>query len=518
MAVSLILAWLALASPATAATTYRVTRPDESPLTCTTNNCSLRAAVNAVNAGSGGDTILLAADTYTLVDDAITISKDVEIAGVGARASTITTSGSSHRIMVIGADVELRDLRLTGARVTADGAAATVNAGHKLTVRRVGVDNNVAWGSAGSAFGGGFNVLGTLDVVDSVMSGNAADPPVSGASWGGAVATRAGGTSTITNSTIAGNKADTGSSTGNGGGLYTAASGTTTVVSSTVAGNSALSPTPSDTPRGGNIYNQGTTTLRNTIVSGGAAAQGAENCFGAIASLGYNIAATDECALSGPGDRQGLDPALGALANNGGPTDTMAIATTSPAFDGAPAAGCPATDQRGIARPQGVGCDIGAFEAEVAVVVEQPTPPLPDPIPDVTALAASPPTFVLGNFLPAASQRRRVGTTLLFTLSEPAMTTLTFAQSRPGRRIGGRCVKPRRGNRRRPRCKRTVTAGSRTFQLAAGERRIRFSGRLSRRKRLRPGRYGLIVRAVDASGQASEPERTRIRALGPRPR
>jgi hypothetical protein len=60
-----------------------------------------------------------------------------------------------------------------------------------------------------------------------------------------------------------------------------------------------------------------------------------------------------------------LDPA--GLQDNGGPTKTIALQLGSPAIDAAVAANCPATDQRGIARPQGPGCDIGAFELEVAV-------------------------------------------------------------------------------------------------------------------------------------------------------
>jgi hypothetical protein len=58
------------------------------------------------------------------------------------------------------------------------------------------------------------------------------------------------------------------------------------------------------------------------------------------------------------------NPRLGALAQNGGPTKTMAIGPGSPAIDKVPAsgAGCPSTDQRGVKRPQGRACDIGAFE------------------------------------------------------------------------------------------------------------------------------------------------------------
>jgi hypothetical protein len=57
-----------------------------------------------------------------------------------------------------------------------------------------------------------------------------------------------------------------------------------------------------------------------------------------------------------------VDPKLGSLADNGGPTLTMALLPGSPAIDAGSAVGAPATDQRGVARPQGPGVDIGAFE------------------------------------------------------------------------------------------------------------------------------------------------------------
>ena len=59
------------------------------------------------------------------------------------------------------------------------------------------------------------------------------------------------------------------------------------------------------------------------------------------------------------------DPKLAPLANNGGSTETMALmlGVGSSAIDTGINSGCPATDQRGVTRPQGVRCDIGAFEA-----------------------------------------------------------------------------------------------------------------------------------------------------------
>ena len=63
------------------------------------------------------------------------------------------------------------------------------------------------------------------------------------------------------------------------------------------------------------------------------------------------------------------DPQLGALADNGGGTSTMALPNASPAVGAGNNATCPATDQRGVARRQGARCNIGAFELVLALAL-----------------------------------------------------------------------------------------------------------------------------------------------------
>ena len=100
-----------------------------------------------------------------------------------------------------------------------------------------------------------------------------------------------------------------------------------------------------------------TTTLQNTIV----ASNDLPNCSSAGAHVngGQDISFGDATC---PGAN--VDPLLAALADNGGPTMTQALEPNSPALDAVPAtgAGCAATDQRGVSRPQGTACDIGAYE------------------------------------------------------------------------------------------------------------------------------------------------------------
>jgi len=94
------------------------------------------------------------------------------------------------------------------------------------------------------------------------------------------------------------------------------------------------------------------------------AANDGDNCAAlpANASLGHNLSDDGACVFTAPGDRVKVNAKLGPLAANGGPTLTHALLDGSPAIDAGDAANCPATDQRGISRPQGPACDIGAFE------------------------------------------------------------------------------------------------------------------------------------------------------------
>jgi len=157
-----------------------------------------------------------------------------------------------------------------------------------------------------------------------------------------------GGTLTVTNSTFSSNSATY------GGGIAHSSTGTVNVVNSTFSGNSA-------TDSGGAIRNYGTLTVSNTILANSTAGG---NCSGAITNGGNNL---DDGATCGWGAANGsmssANPQLGALADNGGPTQTMALLAGSPAINGvaynAPN-GCPATDQRGYARSG--ACDIGAYE------------------------------------------------------------------------------------------------------------------------------------------------------------
>jgi len=163
-----------------------------------------------------------------------------------------------------------------------------------------------------------------------------------------------GGTATINNSTISGNTARYGS----GGGIDSG--GTATINNSTISGNTAQYAS--------GIY--GTATIQNSIVANNSGG----NCSGTLTSKGYNLSGDNTCNFNNIGDLNNTDPMLGPLQNNGGPTQTMALSSGSPAIDAGRPSGCTdgqghllTTDQRGKPRhdtEDSGGCDMGAYERQ----------------------------------------------------------------------------------------------------------------------------------------------------------
>jgi hypothetical protein len=151
-----------------------------------------------------------------------------------------------------------------------------------------------------------------------------------------------------------------------GGGLYHT-NGTVILVNSTLASNMVdrlvwETPFPKElNPVGGSnlASTNGTATLRNTILAYGGTNG---NSWGTITDGGFNMSSDGSANFSGGASFNFTDPKLGPLADNGGPTLTMALLPESPAIDFGGSAGSPSTDQRGFSRPYGAGVDIGAFE------------------------------------------------------------------------------------------------------------------------------------------------------------
>jgi hypothetical protein len=205
-----------------------------------------------------------------------------------------------------------------------------------------------------AAYGGGIIAFGTVTITDSTLSGNSA-------AHGGGIYLEAGAL-TVTNSTLSGNSAD-GDFDG-GGGIFING-GMATITSSTLSGNLAPSTSGGGIALSGGNY----ASLRDTILAGNSASA-SPDLYGPLQSLGHNLIG-DGTGGSGydPTDLVGtssnpIDPKLGPLQDNGGPTFTMALLPGSPAIDAGDPTDAPMWDQRGPGYPRVVNgmIDIGAFE------------------------------------------------------------------------------------------------------------------------------------------------------------
>ncbi|MFO7537978.1 MAG: CSLREA domain-containing protein, partial [Chloroflexota bacterium] len=292
-----------------------------------------------------------------------------------------------------------RTATLLVERVTINGNSAAVG-DNGLSGLGGGLTNNVFSGAASGA--------GIVTIRDSVISDNQA---TNGGGIGNTPATATGPVMmqlTVENSAITGNTASgNGVQTGNGGGIASL-DGTFTMINSTISGNTAAGTAgaPSVSGLGGamligsqalpnNVTLVANTIANNTAVTGvsgiaHASLGGATtaqfknniiagnvglNCFnngGTMTSLGYNLEATDSCGFNQASDLVNTDPLLGGLTADGD-TYVHPLMGGSPAIDAGSctdANGDPILfDQRGMSRPQGAACDIGAYEKAESVTI-----------------------------------------------------------------------------------------------------------------------------------------------------
>ncbi|MBV9766825.1 MAG: hypothetical protein JOZ48_18415 [Acidobacteriaceae bacterium] len=317
------------------------------------NTCNEAALLSALG---GGGAVTFDCDGTIVLTSAIPILTSTSIDGSGHRI--VISGGGGVQIFTVPVGVSLTIKKLTLAHgFSATFGGAIFNEGTVVVSRGKFLENTATF------LGGAIFNLGTLTVSTSTLSRNNA--PDSG---GGAILND--GIATITDSTFSHNSGNSGAaidnSAGNldvinctfyrntatdiGGGILN--DDTTKVVNSTFAKNDALD--------GGGVDNDsGELTLLNSIVAKSAGG----NCSGVVIHGGGNLSSDESC----PGAHD-EDPRLGPLQFNGGPTHTMALEAGSPAIDASIEAYCPATDQRGVPRPQGSRCDIGAYERALAPV------------------------------------------------------------------------------------------------------------------------------------------------------
>lgn len=373
-------------------------RPGDGTCAGDAGGCTLRAAVQEADAAGGASTITVPAGRFRLtirpvpeagsildMDAAngdLDLNADITIRGAGA-GRTIVDGGGIDRVFETGpaVDAHLIDLTITGGDSTAGGSQEIDLGGGILNKSGITLDRVELTGNTADGGGGMFSIPLTSPVVrDSLITGNTATE-------GGGLRIDSG--ATIVNTTITGNRLVTippeslarkpvgivvplvDEISGYGGGIDHRGGALLTIVNSTITANHAIkgggglgagqaySPVSEDLPLGH-------VELRNTIIAGNTSASGPLDCRTdqvRFDSLGHNVDTDGSCFLDGPADRPRTDPLLAPLSDNGGPLRTQALRPGSPAIDAADAAACPKADARGVARPQGAGCDIGAFEA-----------------------------------------------------------------------------------------------------------------------------------------------------------
>ncbi len=362
--------------------------------TVVSDNNAYTANSNAVGGGINNDGIMTLTNCTVTRNSATTVSghamagaihngsENSSLPGTGTM-TFINTTVSDNTALDYGGiwnagELTLLNSTVAGNRATDGDAGAIFNNNNgTVTLRESTLSDNTATIRGGAIYAYG----GTITIEDSTLSNNLSDD------MAGGIMASVGATLTISNSTISGNSCHS-----RGGGIMTNGLETSTIIiNSTLSGNSAS--------QGGGIYNYSPLTLNHVTFSGNSADEGSNlwvvnhlrgatqmtstliangltssNCFCSgdlslyLTDGGYNLADDDSCSLTNPTSMPNIDPLLDpVLADNGGFSETHALMEGSPAIDAIPdgANGCGdsiLSDQRAIVRPQGDGCDIGAYE------------------------------------------------------------------------------------------------------------------------------------------------------------
>lgn len=373
--------------------------------TDTDGKTSLREAVALANGSINAavqitfDPVVFAsAQTIVLTLGELAPTRSMDFVGP---AAGVTVDGNANgRILNLGAtgtgDFALSNMTLTNGKATTGAGGAVFAGDDNFSLTNGAITKSIAAAGPGGGIGNS-GAGGTWTFTNSTISGNSASGNGGGVYWftsgtlvmtgctvSGNTAGGTGGgiynfsnTANIVNSTISGNKSGIGGGGGGsgGGGIQMNSGCNVNISNSTITGN--------DGTAAGGIYRaNGTLTLSSTIVAGNmrggsATSDGADLKAGAAISVAGNnnligvMDAANNITLTGTDNLTGttatpLDAKLGALADNGGPTQTHALLSGSPAINkGNNAAGL-TTDQRGISRVIGSAADIGAYELQAA--------------------------------------------------------------------------------------------------------------------------------------------------------
>jgi hypothetical protein len=383
----------------------------------TTADSGVGSLRDTIVSAAPGDTITfsstLIGQTITLTSGHLVIDKDLTVTGLGAALLTVSGNRTSRIFDIAsGATVTIAHLSVvngkpqssdpfldppTGGGIRNAGTLTIANCiianneasygggidsninstgGNRssaLTLTNTTVRDNKAGTSGGglssvaSSYDGGRSTA-TVQIANSTFSGNSAQYAFGGAILGGTATGTSGMNLTVTNSTFAGNNA------AKGGGIYFL--GYATATAATLTNLTLKANYSTQSGDGGGLHIEAgapVVNVRNTIL-----AQNANRNIvaspGSVVSQGYNISddASGASFLTSLGDLNDSDPKLIGTTpqENGGPTRTFLLSADSPALNHVPTAGanCPATDQRGVARPSGSKCESGAVELAPSVL------------------------------------------------------------------------------------------------------------------------------------------------------
>ena len=346
--VSCLLLWTA--SPAAWAAT----------ITVCASGCNQPTIGAAINAANPGDTIMIGSGTYY---ETLVISKNLTLHGAGATLTIIDGQVFTTPVTVpTGVTAELDSVTVQDGRrpglvgilvqgsltladsIVTENALGILNSGGTLNVLRTTISNNVdqTYGAAG-IFN---NLAGTTTVFDSTITGNYGE-------WGGGLGLSSGSIA-LSNSTLSGDSAIGGSEV-----YFSNANG-----ASVQLGNSTIVNTTQQPSISGLSGTTNTLIFNNSIF---VSQSGIPNCLTSVnlLSLGHNLSSDASCGLTEPTDIVNSPYAnLGPLQVNApGTTATQALLPGSAAIDyGDCSGGFVVNDERGVSRPQGGSCDIGAHE------------------------------------------------------------------------------------------------------------------------------------------------------------
>jgi hypothetical protein len=379
------------------ATTSIALAGDVSLTDCESGDLQRPAAAPALVLDGGGFTITQTCAGFRVIADrgsGLTL-RNVTITG-GTQTGTAVATDLGGGIYEATGSLTLDHVTVTHNQVSGGGIESVdawasgggVYAGGPLTVEASSVSDNTATADGSQGQGGGVYSAVSAHITDSTVNGNTASS--GNASHGGGIT--ALGDLTLVNTTVADNVA--GGIDGFGGGIE--AVRLNLVYSTVVSNGSDLSGNISSTSPLSSAY--------GSVVADGHSFSSYNECSHPVVSLGHNAsgglaaasppASDTSCGFTNTaaGDLSPTAPLhLGALAANGGRTETVLPGSGSALIDAIPPEDCAGataaavtTDQRGVPRPQGSGCDIGAVE------IEQASTPATVSSSTTTTLAAQP--------------------------------------------------------------------------------------------------------------------------------